>query len=106
MFCDCVVIAMRIPVFSSFQGKIEGGLDNAMVTRQMFYRVRYINTVFHSCISFHTSHVTCGFVLGSFNNSTFCHGLRVRCHFHARCNPRQCSLSAVRIHFNIVCISD
>lgn len=45
-------------MFSSFQGKIEGGMENAMVTRQMFYRVRYINLVFHWCITFH---VTCGF---------------------------------------------
>ena len=42
------VAKYSVIVFSSFQGKIEGGLDNAMVTRQMFYKVHYINLVFHS----------------------------------------------------------
>lgn len=69
-------------MFSSFQGKLEGGRDNAMVTRQMFYKVRYINLVFHSCNAFHISRVTCSFVLGPVNNSTFCYGLRICSELH------------------------
>ena len=92
-------------MFSSFQGKLEGGIDNAMVTRQMFYKVRYINLVFHSYDTFHVSHVTRGFVLSSVNNFAFCYGLRSCCKFHAQCNPRQFALSSLRTELNIICIS-
>lgn len=75
-----------------------------MVTRQMFYKVRYINLVFHSCNAFHISRVTCSFVLGPVNNSTFCYGLRICSELHVRCNPRRFALSTLRIDFNIICI--
>ena len=38
--------------YRAFEGKLEGGRDNAIVTRQMFYKVRYKNLVFHSCNTF------------------------------------------------------